>query len=226
MTSQIQISVIGDYQAGKSSLINAMIGRPAPIIAENYYPMNHETYKLQSTVNGNSVDVSIVDVAPHQGGRGDWGQERHIEYSKSQCVVICMNLAPNKDLADSSATNWREDVAFGFKSFFPSSPLMVPIVVAGTMSDLRNDTLVKDDPNRCILTLEKAQEIAKTIGGEYIETSSVTKEGCKNVLQTAINLAAEYKVKNAEFLANYANGVVGTVVGGGGKAKKKDCVIL
>jgi len=248
MATPIQISVIGDYQAGKSSLIHAMLGRPAPIINDNDYPYNNEEYNSADNfrVNGELVDVNVTDVAPHSGGRGDFGQERHIAYSKSQCVLICMNLAGNKYASDNVA-HWKADIERGFRRSTKVGAL-VPMILVGTMSDLRGDALVKDDPERVVVSREKAEEIAKTMAVPYIETSSVTKEGINDVIAKAIDLATEFKAakgekvkssvkasKSVEMLErpellkqgpidvnSLAHGSVGIATG----KKNKDCVIL
>lgn len=132
------------------------------------------------------IELTVQDTP----GQEDYDRLRAIYYPDTDVVLICFSINSRSTL-ENTAAKWAPET----KNFCPNAP----IVLVGIKKDTRNDpSEIKrlHEMKREPVTLQEGQAMAKEIQAfAYIECSAKTKEGVKEVFETAARAALVKKGK-------------------------------
>jgi small GTP-binding protein len=183
--SFVNVAFLGGRGAGKTSLINAIRGEPAPILDSSSYMT--ESHVTSLNYDGKERSIQLFDIEPDYGGRGDFGQMMRVSLKMSNVLVMCINIGAT------------DPIDMRTESFYASEAQRanegMPILLVGTQAD-------RSSESANALTRQRGEELAREIGAVmYLETSSVSKEGVKDVFERAVDLGAQFKLNGAAAVA-------------------------
>ena len=112
-------------------------------------------------------------------GQEEYSRLRPLSYANTNVFLLTASLA-NPVSFENITDKWVPEL----RHYSPD----VPIVIVGTKMDLERK-----------VEKRKGEEIAKKIGGFYLECSSLTGEGLKEVFDTAVKVTLSKKVLNSFF---------------------------
>ena len=119
-------------------------------------------------------------------GQEDYDRLRPLSYPQTDVFLICFSIA-----VPASFDNVREKWFPEVRHHCPGTPCLL----VGTQVDLRDDsaTIEKLARNKQKpISLEQGEKLAKELGAvKYVECSSLTQKGLKNVFDEAIMAALE-----------------------------------
>ena len=141
-----------------------------------------------TTVNGKSLSVGLWDVEPYRGGRGDFGMDRRVAYRSCQALLICLDVVGSSDYS-------KRSIQAVYTAEARRTDPGMPIFIVGTQTDRRGDSAVaRKASSRPNVSYTKAQgeELARSIGAVYMECSSVSKEGIKELFEAAVSAALKH----------------------------------
>ena len=123
-------------------------------------------------------------------GQEDYDRLRPLSYPDTDVILMCFSI-DSPDSLENIPEKWTPEV----KHFCPN----VPIILVGNKKDLRNDENTKRE------LAKMKQETVKTEEGRamadkihafgYLECSARTKEGVRDVFETATRAALQVKKK-------------------------------
>ena len=138
------------------------------------------------TLNILQVELALWDTA----GQEDYDRLRPLSYPDTDVILMCFSI-DSPDSLENIPEKWTPEV----KHFCPN----VPIILVGNKKDLRND----DNTKRELMKMK--QEVVKFDDGRtmadriaafsYLECSAKTKEGVREVFETATRAALQVKKK-------------------------------
>ena len=176
---KVRIHFSGDGGIGKTTLL---IRHVEGMFATEYIPTVFDSYEEIITKNGEPLKYMLYDSA----GGEDYAPVRSIPYPQMAIFVLCFNVTCPYSL-NSLTNKWIPEIRL-------KAP-KTPFLLVGTKTDLRNDKerlerLLQLQGKNVPYTPEEGIEFAKSIGAvKYLECSSLTGEGVKGVLETAIDIA-------------------------------------
>jgi Ras family protein A len=132
------------------------------------------------------VELALWDTA----GQEDYDRLRPLSYPDTDVILMCFSI-DSPDSLENIPEKWTPEV----KHFCPN----VPIILVGNKKDLRNDlntirelAKMKQEPVRA----EDGRAMKDRIGAyAYLECSAKTKEGVREVFETATKAALQMKKK-------------------------------
>ncbi len=146
--------------------------------------------------------VDLWDTA----GQEEYKRLRALSYPDTDVFLICYSVV-NPSSYENVKTQWVPELKHHCVS--------AHTIVVGTKTDLRSDPSRKSAEAEPF-TKEDGERLAKEVGARmYVECSSFTQDGLKNVFEQAVRVAL-----------SGAAGSAGGSGGGGGGGKKGPCVIL
>ncbi|XP_005096735.1 cell division control protein 42 homolog [Aplysia californica] len=182
----IKCVVVGDGAVGKTCMLMSYATNKFPT---EYVPTVFDNY---------AVTVNIKD-APHQLGLFDTaGQEeytslRMLSYPETSIFLVCYSVVMPESMKNAE-TKWIPEIRHNVPK--------APFIVVGTQVDLRDDEPTKLKLQKRKLRpipAEEGDRMAKRLGGDcYVECSSLTKQGLKDVFDEAILAVLEPKYTKPE----------------------------
>lgn len=151
-----------------------------------YVPTVFENYVADIEVDGKQVELALWDTA----GQEDYDRLRPLSYPDTDVVLMCFSI----DSPD-SLTNIQEKWTPEVRHFCPN----VPIILVGNKKDIRAEAEACSDSRNRIETVKSdmGKTMAEQIGAyAYLECSAKTKEGVRDVFETATRAALATKPKN------------------------------
>ncbi|WVQ95424.1 hypothetical protein IAU59_002521 [Kwoniella sp. CBS 9459] len=195
----IKCVVVGDGAVGKTCLLISYTTNAFP---GEYVPTVFDNYSASVLVDGRPVSLGLWDTA----GQEDYDRLRPLSYPQTDVFLVCFSVVSPPSFEN--IRTWIPEIAHHAPG--------VPIILVGTKLDLRDDpvTLQRLRERRFSpVTYAMGAQCARDVGAvKYLEASSKTQKGLKNVFDEAIRAV----------LAPQERGMSQ----GGSKKKKKQCVIL
>lgn len=127
-------------------------------------------------IDGKAINLGLWDTA----GREDSERLRPLSYPQTDVFLLCFSLV--------SPSSYENVISKWYPELSHHCP-NTPIILVGTKEDLREDkdTIQRlSDKKLAPITHEQGLEMAKQINATYVECSSLTQKGLKNVFDTAI----------------------------------------
>ncbi|XP_050406790.1 ras-like GTP-binding protein RHO isoform X2 [Patella vulgata] len=172
---QKKLVIVGDGACGKTCLLIVFSKNEFP---EEHIPTVFENYVADIFVDNQHVELALWDTA----GQEEYDRLRPLSYSNNDVVLMCFSL-DNKDSLDNVSEKWKPEVSH----YMPR----VPIILVGTKKDLRTGSKSKKSNSDVEqVTYEKGLQMKEMIKAhEYLECSSKTREGVKEVFEAATRAA-------------------------------------
>merc|ERR1711991_397601 len=192
MQQNIKIVVVGDGAVGKTAMLISYIENRFPI---DYVPTVFDNHMSAVSVDGKPYSVDLWDTA----GQEEYKRLRALSYPDTDVFLICYSVV-NPSSYENVKTQWVPELKHHCVS--------AHTIVVGTKTDLRSDPSRKSAEAEPF-TKEDGERLAKEVGAKmYVECSSFTQDGLKNVFEQAVRVAL-----------SGAGGGSGSA-GGGGNGKK------
>jgi len=178
-----KLVIVGDGACGKTCLLIVFSKDQFP---EVYVPTVFENYVADIEVDGKQVELALWDTA----GQEDYDRLRPLSYPDTDVILMCFSI-DSPDSLENIPEKWTPEV----RHFCPN----VPIILVGNKRDLRQDPStvnelkkMKQEPVR----IEEGKSMSEKIGAyAYLECSAKTKEGVRDVFETATRAALSIKRK-------------------------------
>jgi len=178
-----KLVIVGDGACGKTCLLIVFSKDQFP---EVYVPTVFENYVADIEVDGKQVELALWDTA----GQEDYDRLRPLSYPDTDVILMCFSV-DSPDSLENIPDKWTPEV----RHFCPN----VPIILVGNKKDLRNDQntirelmKMKQEPVRS----EDGRAMATKISAfDYIECSAKSKDGVRQVFETATRAALQAKKK-------------------------------
>jgi len=178
-----KLVIVGDGACGKTCLLIVFSKDQFP---EVYVPTVFENYVADIEVDGKQVELALWDTA----GQEDYDRLRPLSYPDTDVILMCFSI-DSPDSLENIPEKWTPEV----KHFCPN----VPIILVGNKKDLRNDEGTKwelQKQKQEPVKKEDAEEMAQKINAfAYLECSAKSKEGVREVFETATRAALQTKKK-------------------------------
>eukprot|EP00800_Vazella_pourtalesii_P023935 TRINITY_DN997_c0_g2_i1.p1 TRINITY_DN997_c0_g2~~TRINITY_DN997_c0_g2_i1.p1 ORF type:complete len:193 (+),score=29.15 TRINITY_DN997_c0_g2_i1:76-654(+) len=183
-TLRKKLVIVGDGACGKTCLLIVFSKDQFP---EVYVPTVFENYVADITVDTKCVELALWDTA----GQEDYDRLRPLSYPDTDVILMCFSI-DSPDSLENIPEKWTPEV----KHFCPT----VPIILVGNKKDLRNDEHTKSEllsMKQEPVKLDDGRAMADKIGAyAYMECSAKSKEGVREVFETATRAALQTKKKN------------------------------
>ena len=184
----IKLVVVGDVGVGKTSLL---ITYSTNIFPSEYVPMSFDDDPRQSvTISGETYYLQLLDTV----GQDDYYQLRAIAYPCTSVFLVCFSVAHPPSFENVQG-QWVPEI----RHHCPNTPFLL----VGTQVDLRDDIATLDkleEKQEKPVSKEEGEILAKSLKAvAYIECSSLTREGVKNVFDQAISHHLESVKKSGCF---------------------------
>lgn len=178
-----KLVIVGDGACGKTCLLIVFSKDQFP---EVYVPTVFENYVADIEVDSKQVELALWDTA----GQEDYDRLRPLSYPDTDVLLMCFSI-DSTDSLDNIVEKWHPEV----KHFCPN----VPIILVGNKKDLRNDERARHELAKMrqeLVKPEDARLMCEKIGAyAYLECSAKTKEGVREVFETATRAALSTKKK-------------------------------
>jgi len=168
-----KLVVVGDGGCGKTCLLIVYAENRFP---EAYIPTVFENYVTQVQFEGKQIELALWDTA----GQEEYDRLRPLIYPESDVILIVFSIDFPVSLANVQ-DKWHPEVAHFCEG--------VPLILIGTKIDLRKDETTRrmlSAQGQRTVTPEQGQAVAKEIGAKYMECSSKTGQGVKDVFNAAL----------------------------------------
>ncbi|CAL4159704.1 unnamed protein product [Meganyctiphanes norvegica] len=173
---QKKLVAVGDVDCGKTCLLRAFTNSEGYLVFDNYVE-NIE-------VDGKRVKLALWDTA----GQEDYKRLRPLSYPNTDVILMCFSI-DSPDSLENISKIWAPEI----KNFCPN----VPIILVGNRKDLRNNpNTIKEleKINQEPVKPDEGRAMAKKINAFfYLECSTITKEGVRDVFEIATRAALAFK---------------------------------
>jgi len=178
-----KLVIVGDGACGKTCLLIVFSKDQFP---EVYVPTVFENYVADIEVDGKQVELALWDTA----GQEDYDRLRPLSYPDTDVILMCFSI-DSPDSLENIPEKWTPEV----KHFCPN----VPIILVGNKKDLRNESntirelaKMKQVP----VKFDEGRQMKERIAAyDYLECSAKTKDGVREVFETATRAALQVKKK-------------------------------
>lgn len=173
----IKCVVVGDGAVGKTCLLISYTTNSFP---GEYIPTIFDNYSANVMVNGRPINLTLWDTA----GQEDYDRLRPLSYPQTDVFLLCFSVISHNSLGNIES-KWYPELIHHCNN--------VPILLIGTKIDLRYDRdVIRRLQEKSIKTVsyEEGLTVARRIGARnYLECSSLTQEGLKEVFDETIYIA-------------------------------------
>ncbi|ORY26788.1 putative Rho GTPase [Naematelia encephala] len=193
----IKCVVVGDGAVGKTCLLISYTTNAFP---GEYVPTVFDNYSASVLVDGRPISLGLWDTA----GQEDYDRLRPLSYPQTDVFLVCFSVVSPPSFEN--IKTWIPEISHHAPG--------VPLILVGTKLDLREDPVTiqrlrerRFAPVSYAMGVQCAREIGAV---RYLEASSKTQKGLKNVFDEAIRavLAPQDRTRSGE------------------KRKKKQCIVL
>ncbi|KAG5270026.1 hypothetical protein AALO_G00187800 [Alosa alosa] len=164
--TEYKLVVVGAGGVGKSALTIQLIQNH---FVDEYDPTIEDSYRKQVVIDGETCLLDILDTA----GQEEYSAMRD-QYMRTGEGFLCV-FAINNTKSFEDIHQYRDDVPMDD----------VPMVLVGNKCDL---------PARTVDT-RQAQELARSYGIPYIETSAKTRQGVEDAFYTLVREIRQHKLR-------------------------------
>uniref|UniRef100_A0A8C7JGB7 small monomeric GTPase n=1 Tax=Oncorhynchus kisutch TaxID=8019 RepID=A0A8C7JGB7_ONCKI len=168
--TEYKLVVVGAGGVGKSALTIQLIQNH---FVDEYDPTIEDSYRKQVVIDGETCLLDILDTA----GQEEYSAMRD-QYMRTGEGFLCV-FAINNTKSFEDIHQYREQI----KRVKDSDD--VPMVLVGNKCDL---------PSRTVDT-RQAQELARSYGIPYIETSAKTRQGVEDAFYTLVREIRQHKLR-------------------------------
>lgn len=172
----VKCVVIGDGATGKTSML---ISYTTNNFSNDYIPTVFDNYSTNVMVDGHAFNLGLWDTA----GQAEYDRLRPLSYPQTDVFLLCFSVVSRASF-DNVALKWAPEVNHHATG--------VPVVLVGTMADLREDRAALEKlraRNEKPITFEDAMRKSKQIGAaKYLECSALTQKGLGTVFTEAIRV--------------------------------------
>uniref|UniRef100_A0A0B6Z5T3 Uncharacterized protein n=1 Tax=Arion vulgaris TaxID=1028688 RepID=A0A0B6Z5T3_9EUPU len=174
----IKCVVVGDGAVGKTCLLTSYVHNTFP---EDYVPTIFDNTSIDVTVDNTDVMLALWDTA----GQEDYDRLRPLSYPGADVFLLCFALN-HKTSAYNIKAKWQPELHYHCPH--------APIVLVGTKLDIRQNKDKHPDAKQ-VISRSEGIKMAKTIKAfEYLECSSMTQEGLKDVFDLVVRAALGRKL--------------------------------
>lgn len=185
-----KLVIVGDGACGKTCLLIVFSKDQFP---EVYVPTVFENYVADIEVDDKQVELALWDTA----GQEDYDRLRPLSYPDTNVILMCFSI-DSTDSLENVKEKWYPEV----KHFCPN----VPIILVGNKKDLRNDERARHELAKLrqdLVKFEDGRLMAEQINAfTYLECSAKTKEGVREVFETATRAALSSKPSGGQGCCN------------------------
>ncbi|KAG2173829.1 hypothetical protein INT43_005249 [Umbelopsis isabellina] len=178
-----KIVVCGDYQCGKTSLLNVMT---TGYFGQLYEPAVFDCHYRDATIDGQEVGVSMVDTKSTDEHEHSCG----VHFSNAHVILMCFAV-DNRESLDNIMYRWLDIV----QEYRPN----VKIVLVALKCDLRDDeaTIMKlQQINQHPVLYEEGLATARSINAvRYLECSAKHNRGVNECFEQAAKVAMSGKYR-------------------------------
>ena len=176
-----KILIVGDSLSGKTCLYTVFAKDKFP---EENVPKYFESYVVEIEVDGLQVELALWDTYGTGSRNYETTRDMSYTYPDTDVILMCFSI-DSPDSLENLSKRWLPEV----NHFCP----YIPVILVGNKKDLRNDpntikelAKMKQEP----VKLEDGKNTAEKIDAfAYIECSAKSKEGVKEVFDTAARIA-------------------------------------
>ncbi|CAJ0959525.1 unnamed protein product [Ranitomeya imitator] len=171
--TEYKLVVVGAGGVGKSALTIQLIQNH---FVDEYDPTIEDSYRKQVVIDGETCLLDILDTA----GQEEYSAMRD-QYMRTGEGFLCV-FAINNSKSFADINSYREQI----KRVKDSDD--VPMVLVGNKCDL---------PTRTVDT-KQAQELARSYGIPFVETSAKTRQGVEDAFYTLVREIHQYRMKKLD----------------------------
>eukprot|EP01083_Nonionella_stella_P283886 966295_1 len=176
----IKCVAVGDGAVGKTCLLISYTTNAFP---DEYIPTVFDNYSANVMVDGKPIQLGLWDTA----GQEDYDRLRPLSYPQTDVFLICYSII-SRSSYENIESKWLPEILHHCPD--------VPYVLTGLKTDLRNNVDIQNKIGQA-LTQQDGHTLANKIGAfAYVECSSLTQIGLKNVFDEAIRAALNKAVKH------------------------------
>ena len=178
-----KLVIVGDGACGKTSLLFVF---SKDEFLDFYEPTVFDNYLTEIEINGKFVELVLWDTA----GQESYERLRPLSYPDTDVILMCFSI-DNPDSLENIYERWAPEM----RHFCPN----VPIILVGNKKDLRNDEYIKSELSRTkqkpVTSNEGSSMCDRIEAYAYLECSAKTREGVRDVFETAAKAALKKKKK-------------------------------
>ncbi|RXM91264.1 Cold shock domain-containing protein E1 [Acipenser ruthenus] len=182
--TEYKLVVVGAGGVGKSALTIQLIQNH---FVDEYDPTIEDSYRKQVVIDGETCLLDILDTA----GQEEYSAMRD-QYMRTGEGFLCV-FAINNSKSFADIHLYREQI----KRVKDADD--VPMVLVGNKCDL---------PTRTVDT-KQAQELARSYGIEFVETSAKTRQGVEDAFYTLVREIQQYRMKKLNSSEDLKQGCMG-----------------
>ncbi|EDO36553.1 predicted protein [Nematostella vectensis] len=173
----VKLVVVGDGGVGKSAFLITATTNAFP---GEYIPTVFDNYSSNIMLDGKAYNVGLWDTA----GQEDYDRLRPLSYPMTDVFLVCFDIGSRTSF-ENIESKWLPEL----NHHMPETPK----ILVGNKRDLRS---AQQNTSRDPITYEEGKALAKRLGMQYLENSSLTQDGVKDVMSAAIRVGAGHVQAN------------------------------